>query len=101
MSDDLITIPIAVPRSSMTIIEAPPDFVSQRNSLKVIATEPRPFLAMLRRPDCPLAITRIGKLRLVPREDLVRWLRSLASPARDVDGVDDVLASVGLQEVAR
>lgn len=75
-----------------------PDYYSQRNCA-LLGLGHRAFLELLRRKGAPVA-TKVGKLRLVEREELLGYLRRLrdleaAKPAAEVDGADHVLLEIG------
>jgi hypothetical protein len=97
-----VTIPLAIPRELLTMVEAPPDTVTQHNVMAVTGITKRTFLELLRRPDAP-PVTKIGKLRMVERVVFVGWIRARAGqPERAPslgDGVDAVLAELGLERM--
>ncbi|XXY47155.1 hypothetical protein WME91_44845 [Sorangium sp. So ce269] len=81
--------------------------LSQKNVEAVTGIPARVFLDTIRAPGFPLLITKLGKLRLVPREAFVAYLRALASESssRRTTEADErtrvaaVLASAGLEPV--
>ncbi|AGP40268.1 hypothetical protein [Sorangium cellulosum] len=60
--------------------------LSQKNVEAVTGIPARVFLDTIRAPGFPLPVTKLGKLRLVPREAFVAYLRARneepASPRR-------------------
>lgn len=93
---------IELPAEALTVIAAPPDLISQRNVEAVTGIPPRVYLDELRAPGFPVAVIKVGKLRLVEREAFLSYLRARASqPVRDAptahDGVAAVLAEIGLE----
>lgn len=108
MITDSVRLTIAVPRSEFVVVEAPPEFVTQKNADAVLGMTARAFLdlvgEMAKDPACTIEIVKRGKLRMVPREDLVRHLRATgrrralpapaAAPANDGQG-NGVLAELG------
>lgn len=100
MSDE-IELRIMVPRDRLPLAAAPaPDYYSQENCTLLGLTR-RAFLELLRTPGAP-AVRKLGKLRLVERAAMLRFLERLptvdrgpaAKPA-EVDGVDRVLFELG------
>lgn len=91
-----ITTVVHVPAEALTLTAPPPEMISQKNSEAVAAIPARIFLEFVRAPGFPLPVTRIGKLRLVPRVEFVAYLRGLAQQGRAPDEVDQFLASAGL-----
>jgi hypothetical protein len=83
------------------VSEAPvlfPPVITQANCSAVGMTE-RQFLDFCRAHG--ELVAPIGKLRAVPTEDLVRYLRSARSESRtDIESVDAVLSLVGRQRRA-
>ena len=76
---------LVLPPEALTIFAAPPDLVSQANVDAVVGLPGRTYLELLRRPDCSVKITRLGKLRIVHRVEFLAWLRTLPSapPSND------------------
>ncbi|XXY47162.1 hypothetical protein WME91_44880 [Sorangium sp. So ce269] len=104
------TATLAIPLDGLTITAPQPEMLSQKNVEAVTGIPARVFLDTIRAPGFPLLITKLGKLRLVPREAFVAYLRALASePAsrRTTAGADErtrvaaVLAAAGLEPVPR
>lgn len=79
--DDAVVVPIAIPRELLTITAAPPAFISQKTSLAVVGITARTFLEMIRAPGFPLAVTPVGKHRLVVTADFVAHLKTLGATA--------------------
>jgi hypothetical protein len=83
--------------------------VSQLTILHVCGISPRVCLELLRADGCPLRLIKLGKLRLVRREEFVAWLESLAGagpplPAEEVpaaqedpDAIDDLVQGLGFR----
>jgi len=57
---------------------APPELLSQRNVEAVTGIPARVYLEEIRAPGFPLAVIKLGKLRLVERASFVAWLRERA-----------------------
>jgi len=105
-----ITTTFTIPTEAITVIAAPPELLSQRNVEAVTGIPARVYLEEIRAQGFPLAVIRLGKLRLVERAAFVEHLRSLArvsglesSSGEELNqgGVADVLAEVGLEPVPR
>lgn len=94
---------IELPAEALTVIAAPPDLISQRNVEAVTGIPARVYLDELRAPGFPVAVIKVGKLRLVEREAFLSYLRTRAcrpprSPGEAApDGVAAVLAEIGLE----
>lgn len=81
--------------------------ISQRTAEAILGLPTRSFLDLLRRPDCPLRVRRVGKLRLVELEPMLAWLDVIGLAAEADDNtpdapVDDdarLLAELGLEAV--
>jgi hypothetical protein len=93
-------------------VELSAEMVSQLTILHVCGISPRVYLELLRADGCPLRVIKLGKLRLVRRDELVAWLESLAgaappAPADDVqeapaaqedpDAIDDLVQGLGFR----
>ncbi|NUQ11363.1 MAG: hypothetical protein HUU26_03405 [Gemmatimonadaceae bacterium] len=84
-----------------------PDLLSQKNVAAITGIPPRVYLELIRSQGFPVAVTRLGKLRLVNRAAFVAYLESLASvpglsprpatPDDDNELVDRILAEAGLE----
>src|SRR3712207_6406867 len=74
------TTTVELPAEALTIVAAPPEMLSQRNVEAVTGILARVYLEEIRSPAFPLAVLKLGKLRLVDREEFVSYLRSRASP---------------------
>lgn len=77
---------------------APPELVSQKNSLACTGLPPRQYLEQVRAfRRSGGEVFDVGKLRLVDRIAFVAWLKSTSKPAtHETDGADGVLAELGL-----
>src|SRR5262245_40152041 len=92
---DSIAVTVAIPRDQLPQVP-PPDYYSQRNC-ELLGLDERAFLELLRRPGAPKA-ARLGKLRLVPRAEIVRFIESIRSQiagTTPIDGADEVLRKMG------
>jgi hypothetical protein len=92
-------------------VELTAEMLSQLTILHVCGISPRVYLELLRADGCPVRVIKLGKLRLVRREEFVGWLESLAAPPRtavefaeeppapeeDPDAVDDWLQGLGFR----
>ncbi|UQA59958.1 hypothetical protein [Polyangium aurulentum] len=58
------------------------EMLSQLNILNVCGISPRVYLELLRADVCPVRVIKLGKLRLVKREEFVAWLESMAAVPR-------------------
>lgn len=90
---------IVVPRESLPVAPAP-EYYSQRNC-DLLGIGHRTYLELLRRPGAP-AVTKIGKLRLVKREEMLAFMERLRElerareiPESELDGADRVLMEMG------
>ena len=102
VDSDELTIPIAIPRSALTIVAAPPEMISQRTAREVLGIDRRPFLEAL--PAFRAsggAVLELGRLRLVHRVAFVVWLetRSMASSLEEADGANAFVSELGLRLV--
>jgi hypothetical protein len=92
-----LTMTFALPPDAFAIFLPHPEMVSQMNVERVLGLPQRTYLELLREPDCPLPVTPVGKLRLVDRGLLRRWLgvrgkaRRVALPNTPAPDGDDVL----------
>jgi hypothetical protein len=101
-----VTTTITLPASALTVIAAPPALISQLNVESVCGIGPRVFLEAIRAPGFPLAVSPLGKLRLVVCADFVAWLiaRGSAPPALPEHSTEDdggLLAEFGLEEAPK
>jgi len=93
-------------------VELSAEMVSQLTILHVCGISPRVYLELLRADGCPLRVIKLGKLRLVRRDELVAWLESLAGAApraqaeevqeapaaqEDPDAIDDLVQGLGFR----
>lgn len=88
---DGIVLEVVVPLDKLPTA-APDEYYSQKNCDRLGIT-PRMFLELLRRSDAP-KVMRIGKLRLVPREDMLEFMRRVgeqnaAARVREPEGALD------------
>lgn len=101
---DNATITLSIPTDAITVAAPLPELLSQHNVLAIAGVPPRAFLDLLRRSGFPLAVTKLGKTRLVDRAAFVSWLKSGAtlptveamSPANEVDPVTALAGKMGL-----
>ncbi|MGK3967450.1 hypothetical protein WMF38_25160 [Sorangium sp. So ce118] len=101
------TATLAIPLDGLVVTAPQPEMLSQKNVESVTGIPARVFLDTIRAPGFPLRVTKLGKLRLVPREAFVAYLQALAGdPAsrRDADGdeqtrVAAVLEAAGLEPI--
>src|SRR6478752_6647949 len=109
---------LAIPNDAVQVIAAPPETISQRNVEAATGVHARAYLETIRDPGFPLAVTRLGKLRIVNRAAFVQWLEkgafgharegdfvpmhSTAPPreegTRDESGLEKLLGTVGLRK---
>lgn len=97
---------ISIPRSALTIVDAPPTHISQRTSEATLGIPRRSFLRVAAEFVASGGIAaRVGKLLVVDRLAFVAWLeargRRQAEPppraANDADGdADDLAVELGL-----
>jgi hypothetical protein len=96
VSSDSISVMVAIPRDQLPSA-APPDFYSQENCAGLGLTH-RAFLELLQRPGAPKA-AKVGKLRLVPRAEVLAFIDALRSKttigAAPLDEADAVLVQLG------
>ncbi|MGB5812114.1 MAG: hypothetical protein WBG86_16380 [Polyangiales bacterium] len=79
-----------------------PHFVHQRNVEETVGPGARQYLELVRSPEFPLPIVKLGKLRLCEREPFITYLCSLVEldqqpndeERADVDDADTVLHEV-------
>jgi hypothetical protein len=101
------TATLAIPLDGLTLTAPQPEMLSRKNVESVTGIPARVFLDTIRGPGFPLPVTRLGKLRLVQREEFVAYLQALASDpvSRRATEADErtrvaaVLASAGLEPV--
>jgi len=108
VDDGHVTIPLRVPRASLTVVAAPPEWISQLTAEQTIGVPRRAYLDLAREyATAGGAVLAVGKLRLTERTPLLAWLRSrsagtataLAAASNDA-ATDDYAASLGLVPVA-
>jgi hypothetical protein len=56
---------LAIPEKAVRVIAAPPDTLTQRNVEATTGLSPRVYLEVIREPNFPLRVARLGKLRIV------------------------------------
>jgi hypothetical protein len=99
---DTVEVVVHVPRAALAPATEGPVMVSQRTCER-FGLSRRDYLEALRRPDCPVRVSRLGKLRLVDAVELRAWLVSLnagpSTAAEPVDDADAVLRSLGLRAI--
>jgi hypothetical protein len=94
--DDHVEVPLRVPRSALTVVQAPPTHVSQKTSEREIGIPRGAFLELAR--DFARdggEVLSAGKLRIVAREAFLEWLRRrsprVATPSSETSGLLDEL----------
>lgn len=108
--EDLLELRVLVPRSSLpsapSRVEA--ELVSQESSLELFGLPSRRFLELVRDPRFPGRVLRVGKLRLVRREDLLAHLHAVDEGPDERDreesapaGPPSLAERLGLEEVPR
>lgn len=81
------------------------EFVTQNNCHDVLGMSDRQFLDLLRRADAP-PVVKVGKLRLVRRDDVVAYVARFHARAPDAvqpepDGAEAVLREIAYAPVRR
>ena len=90
-----ITATLAIPPNALRFTAPPPETISQRNVEAVTGIPSRIYLGVVRAPEFPLPVTRLGKLRIVNRSAFVAWIeRGVRQDGEDVLAAD--LSRVGL-----
>lgn len=100
-SAESIAVTVAIPRDQLPQ-GAPPDLYSQRNC-DLLGLDARAFLELLRRPGAPSPM-KIGKLRCVPREEMLAFmtrLREQQTRVKPLDGADRLLLGLNCAPRAR
>jgi len=69
-----VTTTVVLPPDALTVVAPAPDMISQLNVEQMLGIPARTYLELQREPGCPVAITQVGKLRLVDRHEFRRWL---------------------------
>jgi hypothetical protein len=69
-----VTAMLAIPNEAIRVTAAPPETISQRNVEASTGVPSRAYLEAVRDPGFPLAVTRLGKLRIVNRAAFIVWL---------------------------
>ncbi len=83
--DELVEVRLLLPRRALPAPAPPradPELVSQENVRDLFGVPPRRFLEMVRSPAFPGRVLRIGKLRLVRREELLAHLHKIDEGVR-------------------
>ncbi|MRG95454.1 hypothetical protein [Polyangium spumosum] len=97
--------------SGRRALEIAPDMLSQLTVLAVCGISPRVYLGLLRTDACSVRVVKLGKLRLVRRDEFIGWLESLGEsappttkeepsptpPADDPDTIDDLIRELGFR----
>src|SRR4051812_33884799 len=96
---------LAIRNEAIRVVAAPPDTISQRNVEVATGVPPRAYLEAVRDPGFPLAVTRLGKLRIVNRAAFITWLERGAfgggsKGARDGDAIETNLDAPTCDEYA-
>lgn len=86
-----VTAMLAIPNDAIRVIAAPPDTISQRNVEATTGVPSRAYLEAVRDPGFPLAVTKLGKLRIVNRAAFIGWLEKGAFGGGRKEELDDVL----------
>jgi hypothetical protein len=60
--------------AGITVTTPPPAYVNQHNVQAVVGIPGRMYLEILRAPGFPLAVTPVGKLRLVDRQAFIDYV---------------------------
>jgi hypothetical protein len=69
-----VTTTVMLPPEALTLVAPPPEMISQLNVEHVLGIPSRIYLELLRERGCPIAVTCVGKLRLVDRNEFRSWL---------------------------
>src|SRR5262245_21713188 len=98
-ADEPLLLTVPVPRSALTVVEAPPLLLTQRNVERWTGVPAETYLRMLRRPGGPRVIVE-GKLRIVEQVEFVAWLKRQEAPPAEAgepaDGVTVLEAELGI-----
>ena len=73
-ANGIVMATLAIPSDAIRVIAAPPDTISQKNVEIATGVPARVYLESVRDPEFTLAVTRLGKLRIVNRVAFVEWL---------------------------
>lgn len=100
---ETVAVTVRVPVDELAGVAPRPEFISQLNCEHVTGLSRRKFLETTRRDDFPVPVKRVGKLRLVPYDQFVAWLRNLDEGNEEqsdeqrnsLDGADQVLSELG------
>lgn len=100
--DELVEVPLRIPRSALQVVQAPPSHVSQRTSERELGIPRGTFLELVRgfgRDGGEVLL--VGKLRIVARAAFLEWLRSRkARPDATTTEARSLLDELGLRVVA-
>lgn len=88
-ANGIVMATLAIPSDAIRVIAAPPDTISQKNVEAATGVSARVYLESIRDPSFPLAVTRLGKLRIVNRVAFIRWLEKGAFSDVHKNGQDD------------
>lgn len=77
-----VTTTVVLPPDAVTIVAPHPEMISQLNVEHVLGLSARIYLELLREASCPIAVTPVGKLRLVDRNHFTHWLRQRGKTKR-------------------
>lgn len=82
--DATVEVPLRIPRSALTVVEAPPSHLSQRTCERFIGVPRAPFLRLVRQfAQEGGEVIEAGKLRLVGRVAFIGWLRTRRGDAAE------------------
>lgn len=96
----LLQATLSIPENAVRIIAAPPATITQRNVESVTGLSVRAYLEAVRDPGFPLAVTKLGKLRIVNRAACIGWLEKGAFGGGRKEKLDDVLDEKDVMENA-
>ena len=77
-----VTTTVLLPAEALTIVAPQPEMLSQLNVELVLGIPSRVYLELLREPGCTVAVTNVGKLRLVDRNTFRSWLEARGKAKR-------------------
>jgi hypothetical protein len=97
------SVSVEIPLHQISVTQAAPAMLSQNTAPGYTGVPKRTFLEQTRDPSFPVPVSRVGKLRLVPTEEYVRWLRAQsvnvkasATPANDLDAAGNPTTAAGV-----
>jgi len=85
-----VTTTVTLPPDALTVVAPHPEMISQINVEQTLGIPVRIYLELLREDDCPLEVTSLGKLRLVHRKQLLRWLPVRGKAKRAAAAIEKV-----------